>query len=213
MAPGSNSPAESKNSEPQTKVLKTDRDLVKYRQARDAGEPRFSRAGLRTVARRATAEINQALNAPGKVHWWHKTVGTMYNLAERAPAFKPVFESAQSFIEDVLILPARRWRIWFQKSPKSAIILNSSGSRMRTEMSSRTSNSTTSQRRFEPIDLSKLTEASPEYYTKLQLAAERLREERSSIPWHAKRAARAKAETGDEMTYWLDLASSCINYA
>ena len=44
MAPGSNSPAESKNSEPQTKVLKTDRDLVKYRQARDAGEPRFSRA-------------------------------------------------------------------------------------------------------------------------------------------------------------------------
>lgn len=83
------------------KSLKTDRDLVKFRQARDAGEPRFSRAGLRTVARRATAEINQALNASGKVHWWHKTVGTMYNLAERAPAFKPVFEAAQSFIEDV----------------------------------------------------------------------------------------------------------------
>jgi hypothetical protein len=61
----------------------------------------FSRSGLRELASRATAELNNTLTAPGKLSWWHKTVGTMYNLAERAPAFKPVFRSAQGFIDDV----------------------------------------------------------------------------------------------------------------
>lgn len=38
---------------------------------------------------------------PGTVSWWHKTVGTMRNLAERQPLFKPVYEAAQQFIDDV----------------------------------------------------------------------------------------------------------------
>ena len=32
---------------------------------------------------------------------WHTTVGSMYNLAERSPAFKPVFDAAQNFLNDV----------------------------------------------------------------------------------------------------------------
>jgi len=50
----------------------------------------------------AMAYVHDAMNqAPGTVHWWHKTVGTMNNLAERNPAFKPVFEAAQQFTDDV----------------------------------------------------------------------------------------------------------------
>ena len=38
---------------------------------------------------------------PGKLSWWHKTIGTMYNLAQRNPAFKPVFDNTEKFINDV----------------------------------------------------------------------------------------------------------------
>ena len=79
-------------------------------------------------------------------------------------------------------------------------------------MSSQTNNSTSLLSKFARIDISKLTGPSPELEKRLQLAAECLRERRSSIPWHARRAAKAKAETGDEMTYWRDLAVSCVNY-
>ncbi|MBO2823340.1 PLxRFG domain-containing protein [Pseudomonas aeruginosa] len=61
----------------------------------------FSRSGLREIAGKATLELNKTFSAPGGLSWWHKTIGTMYNLAERSPAFKPVFESAQGFIDDV----------------------------------------------------------------------------------------------------------------
>lgn len=37
----------------------------------------------------------------GKVSWWHKTVGTMHNLAERSPPFKRVYDAAQQFLNDV----------------------------------------------------------------------------------------------------------------
>ncbi|QLI49470.1 hypothetical protein vBPaeMUSP25_31 [Pseudomonas phage vB_PaeM_USP_25] len=62
---------------------------------------RFSRSGVKALADRAALELNNTFTAPGKLHWWHKTIGTMYNLAERSPFFKPVFESAQGFIDDV----------------------------------------------------------------------------------------------------------------
>ena len=62
---------------------------------------RFSRSGIQSLTAAATAEINRTFTAPGRLNWWHKTVGTMYNLAERSPHFKPVFESAQNFIDDV----------------------------------------------------------------------------------------------------------------
>lgn len=40
-------------------------------------------------------------SAPGKLSWWHKTVGTMYDLAQRSPEFKRVFDGVQNFINDV----------------------------------------------------------------------------------------------------------------
>ncbi len=46
-------------------------------------------------------KLNETFNHPGKLSWWHKTVGSQYNLAERNPAFKKVFDAAQSFINDV----------------------------------------------------------------------------------------------------------------
>jgi len=69
----------------------------------DAGtsDIRFSRSTVQDFAKKATAELNKTFSAPGKLSWWHKTVGTMYNLAERSPAFKAVFDSAQGFVDDV----------------------------------------------------------------------------------------------------------------
>lgn len=40
-------------------------------------------------------------NSLGRLHWWHKTVGTPYNLAERERSFRPVFESIQNFMDDI----------------------------------------------------------------------------------------------------------------
>ncbi len=46
-------------------------------------------------------KLNETFNHPGKLNWWHKTVGSQYDLAERNPAFKKVFDAAQNFINDV----------------------------------------------------------------------------------------------------------------
>jgi len=61
----------------------------------------FSRSTVGEYARTAAAELNKTFSAPGRLSWWHKTIGTMYNLAERSPAFKPVFDAAQGFVDDV----------------------------------------------------------------------------------------------------------------
>ncbi len=70
----------------------------------DPGNPdiRFSRnAAAKAYASQAMDRLNETFNHPGKLSWWHKTVGSMYNLAERMPAFKPVYDAAQRFINDV----------------------------------------------------------------------------------------------------------------
>jgi len=40
-------------------------------------------------------------SAPNTLHWWHKSVGTQYNLAQKSPAFKKVFDAVQTFLNDV----------------------------------------------------------------------------------------------------------------
>lgn len=55
-------------------------------------------AALQQRAREVTADL---FNTPGKLGWWHKTVGTPYNLAQRSPAFKRVFDGVQDFLKDV----------------------------------------------------------------------------------------------------------------
>lgn len=67
----------------------------------DDADIMFSRSKVAGYARTATAELNKTFSAPGTLSWWHKTVGTMYNLAERSPAFKSVFDAAQGFVDDV----------------------------------------------------------------------------------------------------------------
>ena len=42
-------------------------------------------------------------------------------------------------------------------------------------------------------------------------AAQHLREDLCSVPWYAKKAAQVKAETGDEMIYWICLQGSEVN--
>lgn len=76
--------------------------------ASDAGSAdpdiRFSRSSAADLKDSALAQIHQTLTHPGKVSLWDKTVGTMRNLAERSPVFKPVYEAAQRFIDDVSML-------------------------------------------------------------------------------------------------------------
>ena len=43
----------------------------------------------------------------GHKSFWHKSLGTMSNLAERDPFFKPVFNLAQKFIDDVAAFASR----------------------------------------------------------------------------------------------------------
>jgi len=107
------------------KNIKTNSNLAKYRYAGNTknsdGRPMFSRGGnqdiqdinenenpdvfsrssIKAISAKATEELNKTFSVPGKLNWWHKTVGTMYNLAERSPAFKRVFDAAQGYIDDV----------------------------------------------------------------------------------------------------------------
>lgn len=67
---------------------------IRFRSARSVSD----------IKTRALDEIHKTMTHPGKVSLWDKTVGTMRHLAERSPAFKPVFEAAQRFIEDVSLM-------------------------------------------------------------------------------------------------------------
>ena len=70
-----------------------------------AGPAPTSAQGIMERARTsAMDQIHTALSHPGRVSLWDKTVGTMRNLSERVPAFKPVYEAAQRFIDDVSML-------------------------------------------------------------------------------------------------------------
>ena len=74
--------------------------------SRRATQPGMDAAAsqARSVARKALDRLDDALHIPGRVSLWHRTIGTMRNLAERQPLFKPVFESAQRFIDDTAML-------------------------------------------------------------------------------------------------------------
>ena len=80
----------------------------------DAGNAdlRFSRGNLaETLANAANAIqdvrlpasylVGDLFNQSGKISWWHKTIGTMENLAKRQTAFRPVYEAVQDFLGDV----------------------------------------------------------------------------------------------------------------
>ncbi|MGL5156269.1 MAG: PLxRFG domain-containing protein [Aeromonas veronii] len=68
--------------------------------AYDGASP-FSRASVGQMANKVAGQVNKALSAPGKLSWWHKTVGTMYNLGQRNPHFKKVYRVAQGYLDDV----------------------------------------------------------------------------------------------------------------
>ena len=40
-------------------------------------------------------------NRAGKLNWWHKSVGTMYNTAQKHPEFGRVYDAVQNFLGDV----------------------------------------------------------------------------------------------------------------
>lgn len=55
----------------------------------------------RPLVAHARQQVVDLFNTPGKVNWWHKTVGTQYNLAQRSAPFKKVFDRVQDFLNDV----------------------------------------------------------------------------------------------------------------
>lgn len=71
---------------------------------RDADEPMFSRSRFADLRDSALDQLAKTFTHEGKVSLWDKSVGTMRHLAERAPSFKPVYESAQQNIDDVSML-------------------------------------------------------------------------------------------------------------
>jgi hypothetical protein len=79
----------------------------------DQGNPRqgdaddevsFSRSRLSEIKNSALDQLQKTMSHPGKISVWDKTIGTMRHLAERVPAFKPVYDSAQQNIDDVSML-------------------------------------------------------------------------------------------------------------
>ena len=91
-------------------------DDIRYSKAAEADGMKFSRAaGMNdpfdpiNVARETKNRFHDWVSSapPGKLSWWHKTIGTMYNLAQRSPYFKPVFDNTEKFINDVSYYAAK----------------------------------------------------------------------------------------------------------
>jgi hypothetical protein len=56
---------------------------------------------VREVGLPAGYKVADLFQGEGRLSYWHKSVGTMYNLAQRSPPFKRVFDSVQNFLNDV----------------------------------------------------------------------------------------------------------------
>jgi hypothetical protein len=56
---------------------------------------------VRDVNLPADYKVGDLFNGAGKLSWWHKTVGTMHNLAQRSPEFRRVYDATQNFLNDV----------------------------------------------------------------------------------------------------------------
>lgn len=83
------------------------------REAALQGQPLFSRPD--TLAGQLNDALNSAkslrlpsgklladfMDREGGLSWWHKSLGTQFNLAERYPSYKRVFDSVQGFLDDV----------------------------------------------------------------------------------------------------------------
>ena len=55
----------------------------------------------RDYREQASDLANDLFKSPGVISWWHKSVGTMHDLAQRQPAFKRVYDAVQTFLQDV----------------------------------------------------------------------------------------------------------------
>jgi hypothetical protein len=71
----------------------------------DNADITFSRAtvmqAVREQALPAGYKVSDFITSHGKLSWWHRSVGTMHNLAQRNALFKPVYDGAQHFLNDV----------------------------------------------------------------------------------------------------------------
>lgn len=77
-------------------------DMVLRKQgARADRTANFGADDFAKIKTSALDQIHKIMSHPGKVSLWDKTVGTMRHIAERYPAFKPVFDAAQQFLDDV----------------------------------------------------------------------------------------------------------------
>lgn len=71
---------------------------------RGEGAANFGTDNFSALKASALDQLNKTFTHEGKVSLWDKSVGTMRHLAERAPAFKPVYEAASQNIDDVSML-------------------------------------------------------------------------------------------------------------
>jgi hypothetical protein len=56
---------------------------------------------VRDVALPAGYQVGDLFQGAGRLHWWHKSVGSMYHLAQKSAPFKRVYDSIQNFLNDV----------------------------------------------------------------------------------------------------------------
>jgi hypothetical protein len=55
----------------------------------------------------ANYNLGDLLKTSKKLSWWDRTIGTQYNLAQKHPQFKRVFDAVQRFINDVSVYATR----------------------------------------------------------------------------------------------------------
>lgn len=105
--------------EPILRFSRRGQDAVNTPEQR-ADAMRYGGAGTATQVRMGLlqsglAQLSNIFRHEGRVSLWDKTVGTPRHLAERVPAFKPVYEAAQQSVEDKAMLAndaaerAKRW--------------------------------------------------------------------------------------------------------
>lgn len=72
------------------------------REALDGGAAMFSKERpIADINLMGGYKVGDLLKSTKKVSWWDKTVGSMFNMAEKNPEFKKVYDSIQTFLSDV----------------------------------------------------------------------------------------------------------------
>jgi N12 class adenine-specific DNA methylase len=138
-----------------------------------AGQPMFSLDGIMGAGIEA---VKATFDNPRQFNWWHRTVGTQFHKAQAVPAFRPVFEASQRYLQDVsqLAIDASDKALdWLPRLASASDVLNIFSGPKKADMAAASKilfEGTLTKKRPDAIALRNLTKPQRSLYTQARAA-------------------------------------------